>query len=106
MQNGILGRIPDELILMIREAISEPDLQTHVCFLRSCSQIAALYGTEARWNAFFRHACWPPRMACMSGEDPDLVSWTDIAVDVITRDGFCTHPKCGGLLPENNGEDD
>ncbi|KAI0960403.1 hypothetical protein AcW1_004926 [Taiwanofungus camphoratus] len=102
MQSSGLDRIPNELVLIIIEAIPKSDLRTHVCFYQTCPRIAALYGTETERNAFFRRACWLAGLGCMPGEDPDQVSWTDIAVDVIKRDGFCKHPKCGRSLLDHN----
>ncbi|KAH9950020.1 hypothetical protein B0H21DRAFT_706505 [Amylocystis lapponica] len=41
-------------------------------------------------------------LGLIKDEQEDTVSWTDIALDCIARDGFCTHPQCGGGLLEWN----
>ncbi|KAI0358202.1 hypothetical protein OH77DRAFT_1518906 [Trametes cingulata] len=107
---------PQELLLLTKSFIPSWDLRSHVCFYLSSPRVAALYDSEEDPDAFWRLLCWENAIgagllqyenmdndlwAYMSGSIEGL-SWKDIAVDCISRDGFCTHPQCGETLLEYN----
>lgn len=111
---------PPELLLIIKEFVEDWDLRTHVCFYLSSPKVAALYDSGKHPDAFWRLACWnngltggPTDVVDFEDEDEDMRDeaeshfggpspWRDVAVDYITRDGFCTHPHCGEALLEYN----
>lgn len=84
---------------MIKESIPHSDLRTHVCYYHTCKTIAGFYGDDAEQAAFWRRACLLSGI-CFSRSDS---SYKDVAFEVISADGFCAHPDCGGELLEKNG---
>ncbi|KAI0332709.1 hypothetical protein GY45DRAFT_438469 [Cubamyces sp. BRFM 1775] len=112
---GLLRKLnfPAELLLVIKELLDPSDLRTHACYYLSSPRVAALYGSAGDPDAFWRLACWncgigaglTPLEHDFDGNPSDDLSdpsWEDIALDSITRDGFCTYPECGERLLEYN----
>lgn len=96
----IQARLPIELLLVIKEYIPLSDLRTHVCFYHTCRAIASFYGDASQQNAFWRRSCALSGIGWLKGDS----SWKEIAFETIARDGFCSHPHCGGTLLNWNGE--
>ena len=96
----IQSRLPVELLLVIKEYIPLSDLRTHVCFYHTCRAIASFYGDTSQQNAFWRRSCALAGIGWLKGDS----SWKEIAFETIARDGFCSHPHCGGTLLTWNGE--
>ncbi|KAI9062752.1 hypothetical protein FKP32DRAFT_828647 [Trametes sanguinea] len=106
-------RFPTDLLLMVKGHIGPWDLRTHVCFYQSSLRAAALYDDADDPDAFWERACWHNGFGAglYQSEESfllhlwgDRVSWKKIAIDTITRDGFCQHPACGERLLEYNRE--
>ncbi|KAI0675615.1 hypothetical protein C8Q78DRAFT_1074620 [Trametes maxima] len=111
---GLVKRIdfPAELLLAVRELFDPADLRTHVCFYLSSPRVAMLYDASDNPDAFWRRACWScgigAAFAPEENSDSTLwpllgaTSWKEVAIDCISRDGFCKHPQCGEVLLEYN----
>ncbi|KAH9893174.1 hypothetical protein C8Q73DRAFT_521387 [Cubamyces lactineus] len=106
---------PTELLLIIKELLDPFDLRTHVCYYLSSPRVAALYDSADDPDAFWKLACWNCGIgAGLTQDEDDIdenrwhylagVSWKNIALDSIVRDGFCKHPCCGEALLEYNRE--
>lgn len=93
------ARLPPELLLIIKEYIPQSDLRTHVCFYSTCRTTASLYGDSGEQAAFWRRSCALAGIGWLRSDS----SWKEIAFETIARDGFCSHPQCGGALLEWNG---
>ncbi|KAI0642044.1 hypothetical protein C8Q79DRAFT_987027 [Trametes meyenii] len=103
---------PPELLLAVKELSDPADLRTHVCFYLSSPRVAALYDASKDPDAFWRHACWSCGIGAGLTPEENLdsafwplhgePSWKKIAIDCISRDGFCKHPQCGEALLEYN----
>ncbi|KAI0664506.1 hypothetical protein C8Q70DRAFT_1049976 [Cubamyces menziesii] len=105
---------PAELLLVIKELLDPSDLRTHACYYLSSPRVAALYDSVQDPDAFWKLACWNcgigaglSRLENLPQEiwsDFDGLTWKNIALDCIVRDGFCRHPRCGEVLLEYNRE--
>ncbi|KAI0358200.1 hypothetical protein OH77DRAFT_1251173 [Trametes cingulata] len=97
--------LPLELILVVKSFVPISDLRTHVCLYKAHPRIAALYDSEEYPDDFWERACWHSGIGAL-GKDNLWAEhcWRDIALEVIERDGFCTHPQCGEALLEYNAE--
>ncbi|KAH9928758.1 hypothetical protein B0H21DRAFT_837971 [Amylocystis lapponica] len=84
--------LPNELLLHVKKYIPDADLRTHVCYYRTCARFAGLYGDKDAQEPFWKNACRLAGLGLIKDEQEDTVSWTDIAIDCIARDGFCKHP--------------
>ncbi|KAI0367598.1 hypothetical protein BV20DRAFT_551379 [Pilatotrama ljubarskyi] len=107
---------PQELLIVIKEHPPSWDLRSHVCFYLSSSRVAALYDSTDDPDAFWQLLCWENGIGAgivkHENIDPALrphivsavpgLSWKEIAIDCISRDGFCKHPQCGETLLEYN----
>ncbi|KAJ3487051.1 hypothetical protein NLI96_g3791 [Meripilus lineatus] len=47
------GRLPVELLMMVKDNIPISDLRTHVCFYQTCRTVAAFYGDEDEEEEFW-----------------------------------------------------
>ena len=92
-------RLPNELLLLVKESIPLSDLRTHVCYYHTHPKIAAFYGDNSQQAEFWRRSCALAGIGWMKGDS----SWKDIAFETIAKDGFCPHPRCGGALLDWNG---
>ncbi len=95
---------PLEIFLVIRATIPLGDIRTHVCFYKTHPRITAMYDSEKNDDDFWRRVCWHSGIGALNKDYlEDLHCWRDIAVEVIEKDGFCKHPRCGeGLLNYNS----
>ncbi|OBZ73722.1 hypothetical protein A0H81_06238 [Grifola frondosa] len=94
--------LPNEILYKIKDCIKDSDLRTHVCFYNTCTRVAALYndGGEAKGEAFWHRCC---QLAGLGrGPADQYIPWKRFAFDVISEDGFCSHPCCGSALLEYN----
>ncbi|KAI0367596.1 hypothetical protein BV20DRAFT_551262 [Pilatotrama ljubarskyi] len=95
--------LPLEIFLVIKSCIPVSDIRTHVCFYKTHPHIAALYDSEEDADEFWRRVCWHSGIGALGKDDlEDEHCWRNIALEVIERDGFCTHPQCGQTLLEYN----
>ncbi|KAJ3558018.1 hypothetical protein NM688_g1156 [Phlebia brevispora] len=92
-------KLPPELLRIVKELIPIADLRTHVCYYNTCRTFASFYGKPEEEEEFWKKSCIMCGI-CSLGDQ----SWKEIAFECITKDGFCTHPACGGALLEWNGE--
>ncbi len=95
--------LPDELYITVKNSIPMQDLRTHVHFYLSSPRIAALYNSEPDAEQFWELACWYNGVGRLP-YDEEHASWQAIAIDTISRDGYCMHPHCGEALLEYNRE--
>ncbi|KAL6300624.1 hypothetical protein BKA93DRAFT_828929 [Sparassis latifolia] len=103
---SVVELFPTELFLMVKEYIPHSDVRTHACFYSTHPRIAAIYDANAEdQDLFWRHALWLSGIGLLDGEDPEKVQWKKLALGIVDRDGFCTNPRCGGALLEQNAED-
>ncbi|KAJ3487685.1 hypothetical protein NLI96_g3361 [Meripilus lineatus] len=102
---SILEILPVELLSEIKSHISHGDLFTLVCFYKTCTRFAQLFGPAETQAQFWESACLLAGLGCLPGEEPDEVDWKDVAFDCIERDGFCENPECGRALLEWNEAD-
>ena len=91
-------KLPPELLRIVKEHIPVSDLRTHVCYYNTCRAVASFYGTEEQQEAFWRKSCSLCGICLVKD-----TSWKDVAFDCISKDGFCSHPDCGGALLDWNG---
>ncbi|KAL4252634.1 hypothetical protein ABKN59_005290 [Abortiporus biennis] len=101
---NFFGKLPNELLMMIKEEIPESDLRTHTCFYNACSHFAALYGNERNAERFFEKAYILSGLGLGPDEEPGHISWINLATRIIRQDGFCDHPECGGTRLDENAE--
>ena len=94
--------LPPELRLLVKDAIPTSDLRTHVCLYLSSPLCASLYDIRSDEDAFWKLACWEAGIGLLKDEDPETVVWRDSAIECIEKDGFYSHPECGGKLLEYN----
>jgi hypothetical protein len=99
-QNQTVCRLPNELLLLVKEHIPVSDLRTHVCYYLTCRTIAAFYGDNSQQAAFWRRSCCLAGIGWLKADS----SWKEIAFETIAMDGFCPHPHCGGTLLDWNGK--
>lgn len=93
-------RLPNELLLLVKEHIPLADLRTHVCYYHTCRTIASFYGDSGQQAEFWRRSCSLAGIGWLKADS----SWKEIAFETIAKDGFCTHPFCGGKLLDWNGQ--
>ncbi|KAI0784630.1 hypothetical protein C8Q75DRAFT_809811 [Abortiporus biennis] len=98
MHKGGGCSFPNEILLLIKENIPISDLRTHVCYYHTCRTIAAFYGDESQQAAFWRKSFLHAGL----GYTGLASSYKDLAFECIARDGFCSHPDCGGALLDWN----
>ncbi|KAI0338211.1 hypothetical protein BDW22DRAFT_1363084 [Trametopsis cervina] len=91
-------RLPVELLVIIKEYIPVSDLRSHVCFYNTCRTTASFYGDSSQQARFWSRACALSGIGWLNGDS----SWKEIAFETISKDGFCTHPHCGGALLDMN----
>ncbi|KAI0367597.1 hypothetical protein BV20DRAFT_551109 [Pilatotrama ljubarskyi] len=97
--------LPLELFLAIKSCIPVSDIRPHVCFYKAHPRIAALYDSEEDADELWRRVCWHSGIGALEEDDLEAEHcWRDIALEVIDRDGFCTHPQCGQGLLEYNAQ--
>lgn len=97
--------LPLELFLAFKDTIPFADLRTHVCFYKAHPHIAALYDGGEHADRFWQRACWYSGISALQTDDMyDSQCWRNIAIEVVERDGFCTHPHCGEALIKYNRE--
>lgn len=97
--------LPLELFLAFKDSIPFADLRTHVCFYKAHPHIAALYDGGEHADRFWQRACWYNGIGALQTDDVyDPQCWRNIAIEVVERDGFCTHPHCGEALIKYNRE--
>jgi len=94
-------RLPNELLLLVKEHIPVSDLRTHVCYYHTCRTVTAFYGDESQQADFWRRSCL---LAGLNFVGTDS-SYKDIAFECIIKDGFCAHPACGGSLLDWNARE-
>lgn len=94
------GRLPVELLMMVKDNIPISDLRTHVCFYQTCRTVAAFYGDEDEEEEFWMKSCRSAGLATINDDE----TYKEVAFDCIYRDGFCSHPACGEVLLRNNGD--
>ncbi|CAL1705962.1 unnamed protein product [Somion occarium] len=95
-------RLPNELLLIVKEYLPDDDLRTHVCFYHTCRDTAGFYGSDEEQEPFWESLC---KLNGLYRTDEDMslgLTWQQIAFDCIVRDGFCSHPQCGPALLEQN----
>ncbi|KAI0699588.1 hypothetical protein BC835DRAFT_1412571 [Cytidiella melzeri] len=92
------ARLPTELLLIVKEFIPLFDLRTHVCFYNTCRTTASFYGNNSEQAAFWRRVCALSGIGWLKADS----SWKEIAFETIVKDGFCSHPHCGGTLLDWN----
>lgn len=93
-------KLPNELLLLVKEYISLADLRTHVCYYHTCKTVASFYGDSSQQAEFWRRSCTLAGIGWLKADS----SWKEIAFETIAKDGFCSHPRCGGALLDWNGE--
>ncbi|KAI0343510.1 hypothetical protein BDW22DRAFT_1177999 [Trametopsis cervina] len=101
----LLDTLPTELLEYIREDISDDDLRGHVVYYQSCPAVAsAIYHKDdtIEEEKLWKRLCRLSGLSLLPEEDPNTVSWKQIAFDTIDRDGFCSHPHCGGAQLREN----
>ena len=106
-RTSILDLFPVELLTLIKEAIPQGDIQTHVCFYLSLPPVtSSLYGDEEQEEKFWESACVQAGLGLLPGEtlNPQDISWKRIAFECIEFDGFCDHVECGSARLDANGE--
>ncbi|THH30445.1 hypothetical protein EUX98_g3741 [Antrodiella citrinella] len=106
-RTSILDLFPVELLAMIKEAIPQGDIRTHVHFYMSFPPITpSLYGDEEEEEKFWDTACMQAGLGLLPGETlhPENVRWKKIAFDCIQYDGFCDHVECGRDLLDDNAD--
>lgn len=94
------GKLPNELLILIKENIPISDLRTHVCFYHTCRTVAAFYGDTSEQADFWRRSCLLAGITFCRSD----ASYKDVAFECIAKDGFCSHPDCGGALLDWNGD--
>ena len=92
-------KLPNELLLLVKEHIPLADLRTHVCYYHTCRTVASFYGDNSQQAEFWRKSCCMAGIGWLKADS----SWKEIAFETIAKDGFCTHPHCGGKLLDWNG---
>lgn len=95
---------PLEIFLVIKATIPLGDIRTHVCFYKTHSRITAMYDSEKNDDLFWRRVCWHSGIGALDKDDlEDPHCWRGIALELVEKDGFCKHPRCGeGLLKYNS----
>ena len=94
--------LPPELQLLINDFILPTDLRTHVCFFLSDPRCISFYSSRPDSERFWSVLCWNDGLGQLADGMETQATWCDIAVSVISRDGFCTHPQCGEALLDHN----
>ncbi|KAI0741796.1 hypothetical protein C8Q80DRAFT_157891 [Daedaleopsis nitida] len=97
--------LPPEILLAIRSFIPVSALRDHVCFYNASPRMAALYDSEPDPDLLWRRSCWYCGIGYSSDIDGDprrTAFWRTLALGLIQRDGFCSHPQCGEALLEYN----
>ncbi|KAI9062753.1 hypothetical protein FKP32DRAFT_1593422 [Trametes sanguinea] len=91
--------LPPEILLNVKALIPLSDVRTHVCFYKAHPSIAALYDSDIKPDVLWRRICWFSGIGELPHDDyANPHCWRDIALEVIKKDGFCTHPQCGEAL--------
>ncbi|EIW59763.1 uncharacterized protein TRAVEDRAFT_28782, partial [Trametes versicolor FP-101664 SS1] len=95
---------PLEIFLVIKATIPLGDIRTHVCFYKTHPRIAAIYDSEKNDEFFWRRVCWHSGIGALDKDDlEDPHCWRGIALELVEKEGFCKHPRCGeGLLKYNS----
>ncbi|KAL1940840.1 hypothetical protein VTO73DRAFT_7881 [Trametes versicolor] len=95
---------PLEIFLVIRNTIPLGDIRTHVCFYKTHPRITAMYDSEKDDDDFWRRVCWHSGIGALDKDDlAHPHCWRGIALELVEKDGFCKHPRCGeGLLEYNS----
>lgn len=102
-RSSILQILPVELLSEIKSHIPLHDLFTLVCFYKTCTKFAQLFGSVQTQAKFWESACLLAGLGCLPGERAEEVDWKHVAFDCIERDGSCKHPECGRARLEWNG---
>ncbi|GJE90078.1 hypothetical protein PsYK624_062010 [Phanerochaete sordida] len=93
-------KLPNELLLLVKEYIPLADLRTHVCYYHTCKTVASFYGDNSQQAEFWRRSCTLAGIGWLKADS----SWKEIAFETIAKDGFCSHPRCGGALLDWNAQ--
>ncbi|KAJ3487683.1 hypothetical protein NLI96_g3362 [Meripilus lineatus] len=104
-RSSILQILPVELLSEIKSHIPLHDLFTLVCFYKTCTKFAQLFGSVQTQAKFWESACLLAGLGCLPGERAEEVDWKHVAFDCIERDGSCKHPECGRARLEWNEAD-
>lgn len=97
--SGPCGRLPIELMTMVKNYIPISDLRTHVCLYHTCQAVATLYGPPDDQEMFWYRSCRSTGITVCNTDE----TYKALAFRCISQDGFCSHPNCGGSLLERNG---
>ncbi|KAF7793889.1 hypothetical protein EIP86_005011 [Pleurotus ostreatoroseus] len=92
------SRLPVEVLLLVKEQIPIGDLRTHVCFYNTCRTTRSFYGRVEEQERFWKKSCAWCGICILNNNE----TWKEVAFECITKDGFCSHPYCGGNLLEWN----
>lgn len=89
---GLLD-LPNELLLMIKDAIDPADLLSNACFFLLCSQTQACYHGVPRkaWLYMLRAS----GLGCTPDEQREGVVWRNVALGCARHAWRCDYDGCG-----------
>ena len=90
---GLLSRLPNELLVIIRDYIGY-DLEGQVGFFTLSPRTAALFDTLPA--AFWQTLCRDSGLGALKAQqDAGEVCWRDTALECVAHAWSCQHPACG-----------
>ncbi|KIP03041.1 hypothetical protein PHLGIDRAFT_16137 [Phlebiopsis gigantea 11061_1 CR5-6] len=96
---GLLGMLPNELVLMIREAYPASDLVFHARFDQLSEHVPRLYDAD---TDFWRRLCYSNGIGCLKNEESRMMNWKALALECELHTRICYQPGCGeAKLSEN-----
>lgn len=101
-QRSLLDRVPNELLILIKESFYQYDLVGHVNFYRLSPRTADLY--PAPDDLFWERLCFMNGLGNLPFEDLEQSEWFFVALDSAAHAVSCTRPGCGRARLERNGE--
>ena len=105
MSPNLLDNFPVELLLRVRVHTPENDLRSLVCFSMADDRTSLRLAQSPSEEDFWLRSCRLVGLSCVPDDiDADgRISWVEIALDCIEKDGFCEQPECGNHLLQANG---
>ena len=99
--------LPPELWQLVKAYLEPWDLRTMICLHLADSRFSLLYDWDENTGEIWKLACWYNGIGLLPYEWErddyhDNISWFDIALECIQKDGFCEHPHCGEACLEYN----